>query len=123
MYHPLMRQLQKSHHTAGQLNSPKWQFLKLVGLHTQRTPRATFLASCRASPLLRKFDMVAQREPQHMTVEEWRELERTNPDAKYEYIDGQVYLKSGGSLAHSRISSNTLRAIEDAGMSQASPGL
>ena len=58
--------------------------------------------------------MVAQREPQHMTVEEWRELERTNPDAKYEYIDGQVYLMSGGSLAHSRISSNTLRALEDA---------
>ena len=58
--------------------------------------------------------MVAQREPQHMTVEEWRELERTNPDTKYEYIDGQVYLMSGGSLAHSRISSNALRAIEDA---------
>jgi len=57
--------------------------------------------------------MVAQREPQHMTVEEWRKLERTNPDAKYEYIDGQVYLMSGGSLAHARISSNTLRAIED----------
>jgi Uma2 family endonuclease len=58
--------------------------------------------------------MVAQREPQHMTVEEWREFERSNPDAKYEYIDGQVYLMSGGSLAHSRISSNTLRALEDA---------
>ena len=25
--------------------------------------------------------MVAQREPQYMTVEEWRELERTTPDA------------------------------------------
>ncbi len=58
--------------------------------------------------------MVAQREPRHMTVDEWRELERTNPDAKYEYIDGQVYLMSGGSLAHSRISSNTVRALEDA---------
>jgi Uma2 family endonuclease len=49
-----------------------------------------------------------------MTVDEWRELERTNLDAKYEYIDGQVYLMSGGSLAHSRISSNTVRALEDA---------
>jgi Uma2 family endonuclease len=58
--------------------------------------------------------MVAQREPRHMTVDEWRELERANPDAKYEYIDGQVYLMSGGSLAHSRISSNTVRALEDA---------
>ena len=58
--------------------------------------------------------MVAQREPQHMTVDEWREFERANPDAKYEYVDGQVYLMSGGSLAHSRISSNTVRALEDA---------
>src|SRR2546421_10781891 len=49
-----------------------------------------------------------------MTVDELRELERTNPDAKYEYIDGQVYLMSGGSLAHSRISTNTVRTLEDA---------
>lgn len=57
------------------------------------------------------FDMAAQREPQHMTVDEWRELERTNPDTKYEYIDGRVCMKSGGSLAHARISSNTVRAL------------
>jgi Uma2 family endonuclease len=66
-----------------------------------------------ASPLSRRLEMVAHREPQYMTVDEWRELERANPDAKYEYIDGQVYLMSGGSLAHSRISSNTVRALED----------
>jgi Uma2 family endonuclease len=58
--------------------------------------------------------MVAQREPQHITVEEWRALERANPDIKYEYIDGQVYLMSGGSLARARIGSNTVRALEDA---------
>src|SRR6266702_2483344 len=58
--------------------------------------------------------LVAQREPRHLTVDEWRELERANPDVKYEYIDGQVYLMSGGSLAHSRIGSNTVRALEDA---------
>lgn len=58
--------------------------------------------------------MVAQREPQHMSVAEWRELERANPDVKYEYIDGLVYMMSGGSLAHARISSNTVRALEDA---------
>jgi Uma2 family endonuclease len=58
--------------------------------------------------------MVAQREPRHMTIDEWRELERASPDAKYEYIDGQVYLMSGGSLAHSRISINIVRALEDA---------
>jgi Uma2 family endonuclease len=48
-----------------------------------------------------------------MSVDEWRQLEQTNPDVKYEYIDGQVYLLSGASLAHSRISSNTVRALED----------
>jgi Uma2 family endonuclease len=58
--------------------------------------------------------MVAQSEPRYLTVDEWRELERANPDVKYEYIDGQVYLMSGGSLAHSRIGSNTVRALEDA---------
>ena len=49
-----------------------------------------------------------------MTVDEWRALERANPDAKYEYIDGLAYLMSGGSLAQSRIGSNTVRALEDA---------
>ena len=58
--------------------------------------------------------MVAQREPQHMTVDEWRKLEKAHPDLKYEYLDGQVYLMSGGSLAHARIGSNTVRALEDA---------
>jgi Uma2 family endonuclease len=48
-----------------------------------------------------------------MSVDEWRQLEQANPDVKYEYIDGQVYLMLGGSLAHSRISSNTVRALED----------
>src|SRR3989442_1642585 len=34
------------------------------------------------SPLSRRLEMVAQREPQFMTVDEWRELERSTPDAK-----------------------------------------
>ena len=58
--------------------------------------------------------MVAQREPQHMTIDEWRELERTSHDSKHEYIDGQVYAMSGGSLAHGRIGSNAVRTLEDA---------
>jgi len=57
--------------------------------------------------------MVAQREPQRMTVDEWRELERTSHDIKHEYIDGQVYAMSGGSLAHGRIGSNAVRTLED----------
>lgn len=49
-----------------------------------------------------------------MTIDEWRELERTSHDIKHEYIDGQVYAMSGGSLAHGRIGSNTVRTLEDA---------
>ncbi len=58
--------------------------------------------------------MVARRKPQQMTVDEWRALERTSHDLKHEYIDGQVYAMSGGSLAHGRIGSNAVRTLEDA---------
>jgi hypothetical protein len=40
--------------------------------------------------------MGAQPSPRSMSVDEWRELERTSYDAKHEYIDGQVYLMSDG---------------------------
>src|SRR5690242_16119036 len=56
MYHPSMTQLQKSLHTVEQLNSPKWQFHTLGGLHTRRTPRATFLASCRVITRLHEVE-------------------------------------------------------------------
>jgi Uma2 family endonuclease len=58
--------------------------------------------------------MEAQREPQRMTVEEWREMERTSHGIKHEYRDGHVYAIAGGSLAHGRIGTNTIRALEDA---------
>lgn len=58
--------------------------------------------------------MVAQRKPERMSVDEWRALQRAHPDAKYEYIDGLVYFMSGSSLAHARIGSNVVRALEDA---------
>jgi Uma2 family endonuclease len=59
--------------------------------------------------------MVAQRDKVHrMTLDEYRELERTSHDAKYEYIDGQVWAMSGGSRAHGRIGSNVVRLLEDA---------
>src|SRR6266704_3556336 len=58
MYPPSMTQLPKSHHTVGQLNSPKWQFHKLGGLRTQKTPRATFLASCRVITPLNKVEAI-----------------------------------------------------------------
>lgn len=47
-----------------------------------------------------------------MTEEEFHELERLNPDRKYEYIYGMVYMMSGGSVAHDRIAYN-IRSIMD----------
>jgi len=58
--------------------------------------------------------MVVQREPSRLSVDEWRELERTSHDIKHEYIDGHVFAISGGSLAHGRIGSNAIRTLEDA---------
>ncbi|HCI80230.1 MAG TPA: hypothetical protein DHW02_11140, partial [Ktedonobacter sp.] len=58
--------------------------------------------------------MIAQREPQRMTVDEWRELERHSHDIKHEYIDGQVYDMSGGSLTHARIGFNACATLENA---------
>lgn len=58
--------------------------------------------------------MVARREAQRMSVDEWRELERTSHDIKHEYIDGRAYAMSGGSLAHGRIGLNACLALESA---------
>ncbi len=58
--------------------------------------------------------MVAQPSPRYLSVEAWRELERTSHDIKHEYIDGQVYAMSGGSLAYSRIALNVCSALENA---------
>lgn len=58
--------------------------------------------------------MIAQPSPSHISVEEWRELERTSVDVKHEYIDGHVYAMSGGSLAHSSIGINAVRVLQGA---------
>ena len=47
----------------------------------------------------------------HMTVEEYFELCRNNPDTRYEYIDGQVTMLAGGSLNHARIATNINRVL------------
>ncbi len=41
-----------------------------------------------------------------MTEEEYHELERLNPDRKYEYIAGLAYMMSGGCVGHDRITRN-----------------
>jgi len=47
-----------------------------------------------------------------MSVEAYLQLERSMPDAKYEYLDGVARLMSGGSGEHDLISRNTANAIE-----------
>ena len=41
-----------------------------------------------------------------MSVEEYFELEENHPDARYEYLDGYVYMMSGGSANHATIGGN-----------------
>jgi Uma2 family endonuclease len=58
--------------------------------------------------------MAAQPSWQYMSVEKWRELERTSHDTKHEYIDGHVYAMAGGTLAHSHVGTNVLIALRTA---------
>src|SRR5579859_2258072 len=41
-----------------------------------------------------------------MSVEEYFRLEENNPDTRYEYLDGHVYMMAGGSANHATISGN-----------------
>lgn len=45
-----------------------------------------------------------------MSEEEFHELERLNPDYRYEYINGRVYMMSGGTVEHDLIVDN-VRAV------------
>jgi len=49
--------------------------------------------------------MASERTPS-MSVEEYFELEENHPDTRYEYLDGYVYMMSGGSANHAAISGN-----------------
>jgi len=57
--------------------------------------------------------MAAQRMPQYMTVDEWRELEQQS-EVKHEYIDGQVYAMAGGTLDHSFVAVNVVALLNRA---------
>ncbi len=57
--------------------------------------------------------MVAARQDARMTVDEWRDLERTG-ETKHEYRDGYIYAMAGGSQAHSAITVNALAALHAA---------
>ncbi|HWS84022.1 MAG TPA: Uma2 family endonuclease [Ktedonobacteraceae bacterium] len=49
----------------------------------------------------------------YMTVDEWRELQRTSHDVKYEYLDGQVYAMAGGTLNHGSMGINACSILRD----------
>ncbi len=47
-----------------------------------------------------------------MSEKEYHELERLNPDRKYEYIAGLAYMMSGGSVGHDRIAYNVRSSLD-----------
>ena len=47
----------------------------------------------------------------YITVEEYFELCHSDPDTRYEYIDGQVTMLAGGSLNHARIRGGSCQAF------------
>src|SRR6266700_881031 len=49
--------------------------------------------------------MALERTPT-MSVEQYFELEESSPDTRYEYLDGYVYMMSGGSANHATIAGN-----------------
>ena len=55
--------------------------------------------------------MAAERRPKTISVEEYFELEKNNPEICYEYIDGYVYMMAGGSFNHDTIKSNIQRIL------------
>ena len=62
--------------------------------------------------------MALERTPT-MSVEEYFALEENNPDARYEYLDGYVYMMSGGSANHAMISGNIYAILK--GLLRGSP--
>jgi Uma2 family endonuclease len=48
-----------------------------------------------------------------MSVEEYFELEENDPDTRYEYIDGYVYMMSGGSANHAAIGGNIYALLKN----------
>jgi Uma2 family endonuclease len=49
-----------------------------------------------------------------MSVEEFFQLRASDPAHRYEYIDGEVYMMTGGTVRHSRIGTNLSYVLEDA---------
>ena len=57
--------------------------------------------------------MALERQVTTMTVEEYFQLEENDSEHRYEYVDGYVYMMSGGTFDHSTISGNIYRTLWD----------
>ncbi len=47
----------------------------------------------------------------HPTFNDWLDGERTSEDARWEYVDGELFAMSGGSFEHNAIISNIVRDL------------
>src|SRR5207248_10464311 len=56
-------------------------------------------------------ELMALEHRQTMTVEEYFLLERNDPDARYEYVDGYINAMAGGTFNHDTIKSNIQRIL------------
>src|SRR5258708_25554467 len=57
--------------------------------------------------------MAMARKDSNMSVEEFLKLRESDPDHRYEYIDGEVYMMTGGSVRHSRVGTNLTSILEN----------
>ncbi|MGH2638416.1 MAG: Uma2 family endonuclease, partial [Rhabdochlamydiaceae bacterium] len=48
-----------------------------------------------------------------MSVEEYFQLRESDPDHRYEYIDGEVFMMAGGTVRHSRVGANLVYTLEN----------
>src|SRR5689334_21567976 len=54
---------------------------------------------------------MALQHPQTMSVEEYFQLEEEDPQHRYEYVEGHVYMMAGGTVNHDTIKSNIERLL------------
>jgi Uma2 family endonuclease len=59
-------------------------------------------------------EMTAKPDHSLITVEEYLEVCRNNPDIHYEYTDGQVTMLAGGTLNHAKIALNIASKLKQA---------
>ena len=52
-------------------------------------------------------------EDHKMSVEEYFKLRESDPSHRYEYVDGEVYMMTGGSVRHSRVGTNLTTLLEN----------